>query len=212
MKPEVKTAGTLFLLDPNHGHILRCDADGGNIEILVRDCSDTPDGITLDVARGHIYWTNMGADPKADGGYIERSDLDGKNVVTVIPKGFTHTPKQLKYSAEDQRLYWSDREGMRVMRASLDGTNVETLVVAGTSEEDRLNPTKWCVGIAVDCSSGWIYWTQKGGDNAGQGRIFRAHIVIFQSQLIWISISLGANFTGPIGAHRRPATRSTVER
>ena len=178
MKSEVKTAGTLFLLDPNNGHILRCDADGLNIEVLVRDCSDTPDGITLDVARGHIYWTNMGADPKADGGYIERSDLDGKNVVTVIPKGFTHTPKQLKYSAEDQRLYWSDREGMRVMRASLDGTNVETLVVAGTSEEDRLNPTKWCVGIAVDCSSGWIYWTQKGGDNAGQGRIFRAHIDI----------------------------------
>jgi hypothetical protein len=30
----------------------------------------------------------------------------------------------------------------------------------------------------VDCSSGRIYWTQKGGDNAGQGRIFRAHLDI----------------------------------
>jgi hypothetical protein len=178
MRPEAKTAGTLFLLDPNHGHILRCDADGKNIEVLVRDRNDTPDGIALDVVRRHIYWTNMGSDPKADSGYIERSDVDGKNVITVVPKEFTHTPKQLKFSAEDQRLYWSDREGMHVMRANLDGTNVETLVVAGTTEEDRLNPIKWGVGIAVDCSSRWIYWTQKGGDNAGQGRIFRARIDI----------------------------------
>jgi sugar lactone lactonase YvrE len=178
MNSNGKTAGTLFLLDPNHGYILRCDADGKNVEILVRDRGDTPDGITLDVARGHIYWTNMGADPKADSGYIERANLDGANVITVVPRGFTHTPKQLKFSAADQRLYWSDREGMRVMRANLDGTNVETLVVAGTSEEDRLNPTKWCVGMAVDTTTGWIYWTQKGGDNAGQGRIFRAHIDI----------------------------------
>jgi hypothetical protein len=174
----MNTAGTLFVLDPNHGHILRCDADGKNIEVLVRDRRDTPDGIALDVARRHLYWTNMGADPKTDGGYIERSDLDGTNVVTVVPKGITHTPKQLKFSAEDQRLYWSDREGMRVMRANLDGTNFETLVVAGTSEDDRLDPTKWCVGIAVDYAGGWIYWTQKGGDNGGHGRIFRARLDI----------------------------------
>jgi len=32
------------------------------------------------------------------------------------------------------------------------------------------------VGIAVDLAGGKIYWTQKGGDNAGAGRIFRANI------------------------------------
>ena len=63
------------------------------------------------------------------------------------------------------------------MRANLDGSKIETLV--DTSKCDpRPGPdvTKWCVGIAVDAAGGKLYWTQKGDDNAGQGRIFRANI------------------------------------
>ena len=33
---------------------------------------------------------------------------------------------------------------------------------------------KWCVGITVDTERGQIYWTQKGPDDAGKGRIYRA--------------------------------------
>src|SRR5262245_16327860 len=33
-----------------------------------------------------------------------------------------------------------------------------------------------CVGIAVDPDRGQIYWTQKGPDDAGKGRLFRANI------------------------------------
>jgi DNA-binding beta-propeller fold protein YncE len=68
---------------------------------------------------------------------------------------------------------------MRVMRANLDGSNVETLV--DTSRGDPRpgpDPTKWCVGIAIDVDGGKIYWTQKGGDNAGEGRIFRSNIEV----------------------------------
>jgi hypothetical protein len=77
------------------------------------------------------------------------------------------------------KLYWSDREGMRVMRANLDGSNIETLV--DTSKGDArpgADLTKWCVGITVDPDRGQIYWTQKGPDDAGKGRIFRAKIDI----------------------------------
>jgi hypothetical protein len=69
------------------------------------------------------------------------------------------------------------------MRGNLDGTKLETLV--DTSKGDpRPGPdaTKWCVGIALDTDRGHIYWTQKGGDNAGQGRIFRAGIEIPKGQ------------------------------
>jgi hypothetical protein len=38
--------------------------------------------------------------------------------------------------------------------------------------------TKWCVGITIDPARQQIYWTQKGPDNAGRGRIFRAGIDI----------------------------------
>jgi DNA-binding beta-propeller fold protein YncE len=47
-----------------------------------------PDGIVVDVAAGHIYWTNMG-DPAANDGSIERADFDGQNRKTVVPDGGT---------------------------------------------------------------------------------------------------------------------------
>jgi hypothetical protein len=37
---------------------------------------------------------------------------------------------------------------------------------------------KWCVGIAPDLEDGKIYWTQKGPDKGGQGRILRANLEI----------------------------------
>ena len=38
--------------------------------------------------------------------------------------------------------------------------------------------TRWCVGLTIDPKFGHIYWTQKGPDNAGLGRIFRANVEI----------------------------------
>src|SRR4029077_7506675 len=75
-------------------------------------------------------------------------------------------------------LYWCDREGMRVMRANLDGSGIETLIETGHGDEDRRDARKWCVGIALDVDRGHVYWTHKGPDNAGQGRICRAGINI----------------------------------
>jgi hypothetical protein len=69
------------------------------------------------------------------------------------------------------------------MRSNLDGSKIETLV--DTSHGDaRPGPdaTKWCVGIALDVQGGKVYWTQKGPDNAGLGRIFRANLAIPQGQ------------------------------
>src|SRR5262245_62698108 len=67
---------------------------------------------------------------------------------------------------------------MRVMRANLDGSQVETLVETGRGDADRRDQNRWCVGIAVDPVRKQIYWTQKGPDNGEQGRIFRDGIDI----------------------------------
>ena len=69
------------------------------------------------------------------------------------------------------------------MRSNLDGSQMETLV--DTSDGDPRpgpNARKWCVGIAVHADGGKIYWTQKGPDKGGQGRLFRANISIPQGQ------------------------------
>jgi hypothetical protein len=98
--------------------------------------------------------------------------------VTIIPPGVTHTPKQLHLDRTSRKLYWADREGMRMMRSNLDGSKVEILVVSGDPQADRGDATKWCVGVALDHARGQLYWTQKGSDNAGQGRVLRAGLEI----------------------------------
>ena len=172
------TSGRLFFLDLGAGRVLSANPDGSDLKTIINEGRKLPDGLVVDAAARHIYWTNMG-NPKKNDGSILRSDLDGKNMITIVPPGGTFTPKQLWLEKKGGKLYWSDREGMRVMRANLDGSNIETLV--DTSQGDPRpgrDATKWCVGIAVDAEGGKIYWTQKGDDNAGQGRIFRANIVI----------------------------------
>src|SRR5580658_10137640 len=120
--------------------------------------------------------------PSANDGSIERADLDGGNHKTIVPAGGTHTPKQIQLDKTNGKLYWSDREGMRVMRSNLDGSQIETLVETGHSEADRRDARNWCVGIAVDLAKGKLYWTQKGGDNANEGRILRANLEIPKDQ------------------------------
>jgi hypothetical protein len=164
----------LFYLELSAGHIYSMNTDGSDRKLITADCH-LPDGVAVDVEKGHIYWTNMGV-PSLDDGSIERIDVDGKNRITVIPVGVTHTPKQLHLDKANRKLYWADREGMRVMRSNLDGSKVETLIQTGEGSADSQDQTRWCVGITLDHKSGHMYWTQKGPDNAGLGRICRANI------------------------------------
>jgi DNA-binding beta-propeller fold protein YncE len=168
----------IFFLDLGAGRVLSANPDGSDLKTLVSEGRKLPDGLAVDVAAGHLYWTNMG-NPKANDGTIFRSDLDGRNMTTIIAPGGAFTPKQLQIDKPNGKLYWSDREGMRVMRANLDGSDIETLV--DTSQGDPrpgADPSKWCVGIAVDAGAGKLYWSQKGGDNAGEGSILRANLDI----------------------------------
>lgn len=170
------TAPRLFVLNLSAGVVISMTPDGKDQKLIASGCH-LPDGVAVDADAGRVYWTNMGV-PNADDGAIEGADLDGSNRVTIVPQGVTHTPKQLHLEKQTGKLYWSDREGMRVMRCDLDGSAVETLVIAGDAVADRGDQTKWPVGIAVDPAARQIYWTQKGSDNAGVGRIFRAGIEI----------------------------------
>lgn len=89
------TSGRLFFLDLSGGRILSANPDGSDLKTIINEGRKLPDGLVLDVAAGHIYWTNMG-DPKRNDGSIMRSDLNGKNMITIVPPGGTFTPKQLQ--------------------------------------------------------------------------------------------------------------------
>ena len=182
LKPQARpyasrsaAVGRLVVLEVNGGRIHSMNTDGSDRKVIVTGC-ELPDGIAVDVTAGHIYWTNMGTSPATNDGSIERADLDGGNRKLVVSRGTTFTPKQIQLDKKSGKLYWGDREGMRVMRCNLDGTQIETLVETGRGDVDRRDQTRWCVGVALDPKRGQIYWTQKGPDNGELGRIFRAGI------------------------------------
>src|SRR5262249_31910379 len=114
--------GRLFVLELNAGRIHTMNTDGSDQNTIVTDCRNG-DGVVVHTEAGPIYWTNMGV-PNLNDGSIERADLDGKNRTVIVPQGVTFTPKQIHREKNDGKLYWCDREGMRVMRANLDGSQV----------------------------------------------------------------------------------------
>ena len=168
-------AGRVFFLELSGNRIHSANPDGSDLKTIVAHTGTFPDGIAVDVEAGYIYWTNMGV-PHLNDGSIERVNLHGRNRTVIVPTGATHTPKQLHLDKVGSKLYWCDREGMRVMRCNLDGSQLETLVETGRPDADKGDQTKWCVGITVDPVQGKFYWSQMGPEKAGHGRIFRASV------------------------------------
>src|SRR5215467_11934436 len=52
-------SGRLFVLELSGDRIHSMNTDGSDRKTIVTNCR-LPDGIAVDVAAGHIYWTNMG--------------------------------------------------------------------------------------------------------------------------------------------------------
>ncbi|KAF2404938.1 YWTD domain-containing protein [Trichodelitschia bisporula] len=171
--------GRLYFLDQGGfkaGRILSTKADGTDLRVILEGLRAAPDGIAVDRAAGYIYFTNMGTSAgNTAAGSVQRVGLDGKGLVTVVQPGKTHTAKQLTLVEEGgkKKLYWGDREGMKVMRANIDGSGLE-VVVDTAKYACSGEPCKHVVGVAVDTKNGFVYWTQKGGEAGGQGSIHRA--------------------------------------
>ena len=180
------SSGKLYILQYRPGgEIIEMDPDGGNRHTLLGNLLDNVDGIVIDKMTKTLYWTNMGpaSGPSPyeffqSDGSIECIALNGANRRMLVGHGLTVTPKQITADFSLGLLYWCDREGMRVMRSNLDGSNVTVLVRNGVFPADSQDVMRHCVGIAVDPVNRYIYWTQKGPPDGGKGRIFRAGLEI----------------------------------
>src|ERR1700730_2574750 len=88
-------AGRLFFLDLAAGRVMSANPDGSDLKVIVEEGRKLPDGLAVDAAAGHLYWTNMG-NLKVNDGSILRSDLDRRHMTTIVPPGGTFTPKQIQ--------------------------------------------------------------------------------------------------------------------
>ncbi|KAM3538805.1 hypothetical protein ARSEF1564_008282 [Beauveria bassiana] len=158
------------------GRVLVGASDERPLKPLVHN-QHTPDGIDVALSAGKLFWTSMGIPAKNDGS-IWSSNLDGSDAEIVIPAGSVHTPKQLVVDQVHSKLYFSDREGLRVHRSNFDGSDFETVIETGDfrNPEHQGDATRWCVGVFVSPATGKFYWTQKGPSKGNKGRILRANI------------------------------------
>lgn len=164
--------------------IIELNPDGTGLRAFAELPGHTPDGLVVDPRTSSIMWTHMGAPTNvgkgealnADGA-IFRTGIDGVTV-PIIGWGQIVTPKQLLGDFDGGHLYWGDREGLRLMRADMDGSNVTVLVRAGVFPKDSTDQRLQCVGVAIDHQTDRIFWTQKGAPDSGTGRIFMAGIKI----------------------------------
>jgi hypothetical protein len=183
---DQKTAGPrLFVLDNGlsgpvdtleKGEVLEYTAAGQHVRTIFTN-QYLPDGIVVSKDKTRIFWTCMGF-PGADDGTIHSANLDGSDKRQLTEKGALNTPKQITIDASTGTLYIADREGLGIWRCDPDGHNLEQLIATGTRDDkgQRENPTLWCVGVAVSHRLARVFWTQKGGPKAWQGRVFSAGI------------------------------------
>ncbi len=142
------TADKMYWPD-NDTAIRSANLDGSGI-LSVLTGKPSPYGIALDVAGGKIYWTNQTGNPK-----IQRSNLDGSNVETVLP-GSGCCTSGIALDVPGGRIYWADGYyGGSISRCGLDGNNVQLLATTAGI------PT----GVALDLAGGKVYWTEYGNGN-----------------------------------------------
>ena len=103
---------------------------------------------------GRLYWADDGNN------LIERTDIDGTNIVTVTPTANV----SIRGVAVDPagKVYWTDLDNNKILRSDLDGANIEDVITVLD------NP----VGLALDLGAGKIYWAEAGAAD----RIARANL------------------------------------
>ena len=151
------TKGRIYWADRSERAILRADLNGSNVKNLFTR-SPPPLFITLDAFRGKMYWAVYDDVGGRDGSAIYRANLDGSNVENVVgPKAGS---REFILDVDGGKIYW-DREDVPptwypeapnfILRADLDGSNVEDLVlVLMESGLPRL----------LDVGGGKVYWSK----------------------------------------------------
>ena len=136
-------AGKLYWTNVDTDKIRRANLDGSNPEDLVTEGLAFPMAIALHPPINKLYWGEQSL------AQIGSANLDGSNAAPLISTPF-HSG--LEVDAVNGKLYWSTSitaEEGEILRANLDGSNVEIVVTEIDKPAD----------IALDIAGGKIYWT-----------------------------------------------------
>ncbi|MDE2736451.1 MAG: DUF5050 domain-containing protein [Gemmatimonadota bacterium] len=165
--------------------IRRADLDGSNVENLLTSLYE-PLFIALDSVGGKMYWAVYDqVDVGRDASAIYRADLDGSNVENVV--GAKAGSREFILDVDGGKIYW-DYEDVPptwypespnfILRADLDGSNIEDLVlVLRESGIPRL----------LDVGGGKVYWSKT--DWMGETTIQRTELDDSNTEVLVAGIS-----------------------
>lgn len=114
----------------HRGRILSLDAGWSAEPTTLVEGLHMPDGIAVSKRLSRIFWPQMGS-PGLNDGSLMSANLDGTDARSLLPHGAVNTPKQIVIDEEAGKLYFCDREGLRVHGCNLDGSGQEILVQTG---------------------------------------------------------------------------------
>lgn len=139
-------------------------ADGSGPARKIHQNALSPDGLAIDAAHRHIYFTNMSLLDPHDASVQRGELLDGRlqRVMDIVPEGWgLRTPKQIKLDLVRRHVYFADREGRRIYRAPMDGcrerADLEVLVDFTSLPETAHQ----FVGVEIDAERQEFYWSDR---------------------------------------------------
>jgi DNA-binding beta-propeller fold protein YncE len=133
------------LLSPNRSvnHIKRANVDGSNVQTVLTTTNNGFAGIAFDAAHGYLYG--------GDTHFIFRTNLDGTGRVNLAPITGVGGASDVELDLVHGKIYWGTAAAIptQVFRASLDGSNVQTLFTSSSFNVE---------GLAIDPGRGKLYY------------------------------------------------------
>lgn len=142
----------LYWLDEDQRTILRTSVDSGVADTILTQPSIRifPNDIMFDPSQDKLLWVGAG-DSGIAGFRIMQADPDGSNVEEILP-GFGD-PMSVVIDPIEETLYWTTGHFREVIKADLDGLNVQVLV----REQVSLSTSSMWT-IFLDRDSDTLFW------------------------------------------------------
>ena len=110
--------------------------------------ADTPVGVTSELwgkaSAGSFYWVELL-------NTVNKANADGSMKTTLLSNA--SDPDGIDIDPEEGKMYWTNMQGGTVMRANLDGTDVEELIPTGYCETPKQ--------LALDLVNRKMYWCDR---------------------------------------------------
>ncbi len=154
--------GKMYWTTTYDGLVRRANLDGTGLETIVDLGGPSTTGIAVDGVGGKVYWAQAAS--------VWSSNLDGSDAVVLFEVGAPGFIQDITLEPSTATIYLSNWNGLgygRLQRANLDGSGLEDVLPSVDQGP---------AGLAVDATSGKVYWASWDIDPFDNGAVRRANL------------------------------------